>query len=103
MIGVLRKQHPSPEHFYSTCAKTTTRAHEDMVAFENLMKDPRSQAILDQAQKSRREISDGITVWTVMDHPNWLDVQKETYSAYTYLVYEFYIFLYFYKKLFFLA
>lgn len=76
---VLRNQHPSPEHFYSTFPKTTTRAHKDMAAFQNLMKDPRSQAILDQAQKSRRETSDRITVWRVTDHPNWLDVQKDAH------------------------
>lgn len=48
-----------------------------MVAFQNLMKDPRSKAILDQAQKSRGESSDGITVWRVTDHPDWLEVEKE--------------------------
>lgn len=48
-----------------------------MVAFQNLMKDPRSKEILDQAQKSRGGSSDGITVWRVTDHPNWLDVEKE--------------------------
>ena len=48
-----------------------------MVAFQNIMKDPRSKEILDQAQKSRGESSDGITVWRVTDHPNWLDVEKE--------------------------
>lgn len=77
MIGALREQHPSPEQFYSNFAKSATRAHEDMVAFQNLMKDPQSQAILDQAQKSRGESSDGVKVWRVTDHPNWLDVQKE--------------------------
>lgn len=41
------------------------------------MKDPRSKAILDQAQKSRGKSSDGITVWRVTDYPNWLDVEKE--------------------------
>lgn len=48
-----------------------------MVAFQNIMKDPRSKEILDQAQKSRGESSDGITVWRVTDHPKWLDVEKE--------------------------
>lgn len=47
-----------------------------MVAFQNLMKDPRSKAILDQAQKSRGESSDGITVWRVTDHPDWLELEK---------------------------
>lgn len=48
-----------------------------MVTFQNLMKDPQSQAILDQAQKSRGGSSDGIKVWRITDHPNWLDVQKK--------------------------
>ncbi|MCJ1343320.1 hypothetical protein MMC31_001513 [Peltigera leucophlebia] len=77
MMGPLREQHPSPEQFYSNFAKATTRAHEDMIAFQNLMQDPRNQAILDQAKKSRRENPDGITVWRVTDHPNWLDVREE--------------------------
>lgn len=76
-MGALCERHPTPEQFYSNFAKAATRAHEDMVAFQNLMKDSRSQAILDQGQKSRGENSDGITVWRVTDHPNWLDVQKE--------------------------
>lgn len=76
-MGPLREQHPSPEQFYSNFAKATTRAHEDMIAFQNLMQDPRNQAILDQAKKSRRENPDGITVWRVTDHPNWLDVREE--------------------------
>lgn len=49
-----------------------------MVAFQNLMKDPRSEAILAQAQKSRGESSDGITVWRVTDHPDWLEMEKES-------------------------
>lgn len=48
-----------------------------MVAFQNLMKDPRNKAILAQAQKSRGQSSDGITVWRVTDHPDWLEVEKE--------------------------
>lgn len=70
-------QHPSPEQFYSNFEKTATRAHVDMVAFQSLMKDPRSKEILDQAHKSRGESSDGITVWRVTDHPDWLEVEKE--------------------------
>lgn len=48
-----------------------------MVAFQSLMKDPRSKEILGHAQKSRGESSDGITVWRVTDHPDWLEVEKQ--------------------------
>lgn len=75
--STLQAQHPSPEQFYSNFEQTATRAHVDMVAFQSLMEDPRSKEILDQAQKSRGESSDGITVWRVTDHPDWLEVEKE--------------------------
>lgn len=83
ITGTLHEQHPSPEQFYLDFAKTATQAHGDMVAFQNLMKDPRSKAILDRAQKSRGESSDGITIWRVNDHPDWLDMEKEASLKYS--------------------
>ena len=51
-------------------------ARGNVVEFTELMRDEKSKAVLDRAEKSRADNPIGIKPWKHKDHPDWFDLDE---------------------------
>ena len=66
-----------PAEFYAQFSNAAAGAGKDIQEFMWMMRDERAKEVFDQVKKSRDADGEGIEVWRVTEHEDWLDVKKE--------------------------
>ncbi len=66
-----------PADFYAQFSNAAAGAGKDIQEFMRMMRDERAKEIFDQVKKSKEADGEGIEVWRVTEHEEWLDVKKE--------------------------
>ena len=68
---------PSPDQLHSNFSQAANDAAQAIKQFTQLMEDSRTKEVMEKAEESRAENSEGITGWQVTEHEDWLDVKQE--------------------------
>ncbi|KAJ6779428.1 hypothetical protein PWT90_03885 [Aphanocladium album] len=77
MLDPLVQKQPSPDVMYAAFMKAVNEAQDTIKEFTELMRDEKSKAVFDMADKSKEENPFGIKPWRHQDHPNWFNLDKD--------------------------
>ncbi|KAJ3496360.1 hypothetical protein NLG97_g2712 [Lecanicillium saksenae] len=77
ILDPLVQKQPSPDVMYSAFMKAVNEAQGNIKEFTELMRDEKSKAVFDMADKSKEENPFGIKPWRHQDHPNWFNMDKD--------------------------
>ncbi|KAL9639122.1 MAG: hypothetical protein Q9164_001126 [Protoblastenia rupestris] len=70
----------SPEHVYQNFSHAAHKAGKNIKDFTTLMKETRSKEVFEKASENKSRDGEGIGVWQVAEHADWLEVVREKAS-----------------------
>ena len=65
----------SPDQLHSNFSQAANGAAQAIKHFTQLVEDSRTKEVMENAQESRRQNSEGIVGWQVTEHEDWLDAK----------------------------